>query len=975
MSEPNLISPLLDGFTMGNPVSERNGIRCCPAIKENTDKKYMVKIISVPASQVQMDALLLAGAYKDPADVMDYFNGLAEEIVQEAELLQRLSKLEGFLSYERWQIAPITRRRLGYEVYLLGSYKRTLDRYIRSNAVTHLEAINLGLDLCTALSVCRRAGYLYVDLKPANIFMSEKKEYRIGDIGFISLSALSYSALPDRYRSAYTPPEFDDPMATVNLTMDTYAVGMILYQLYNDGQLPVPGNLPEEGIPSPIHADYELAEIIMKAIHPDPGQRWADPKKMGRALVAYMQKNSVNDVPITPHIPLEIHPEDAVTEQKQETAQAEAEETAVTETPAEVSQEEPGEESTDAVAAETEDSPSEEEPAVEADETAPGEEESDILQPHEMSDELSRMVEKADDLIAHETPEGVVIPEVHTLPDPFAFAKEDSEDIDDSDIPRDPIMEEVPEKKQETGKNKKVFLSREGQKKAKKFFSALLAIAVLAAIGFGGFWYYQNYYLQAIDGLYIVGDMEQLTVNIQTGIDETLLSVVCTDNYGKRSSRDLVDGKATFTELLPNTMYTIQVEIDGFHKLTGQTSDVFTTDATTQIVSFSAIAGPEDGSAVLNFTADGAEPREWTVTIHTDGEEDRQQSFTGHSATVRGLSVGKVYTFTLGTDENLSVGGKTALEYMASRLILAENITVHSKNGNDMTIRWDAPGDVVVDRWEVRCYHTKGFEEKRTVVDTEVYFSGLDPQFGYTFEITAAGMTQPARISVTAEPIYVSDFRIDDTDPQKLQISWDHSGAAPAGGWLLMHSLAGSETPTVIKCEKSAAVLDFPVPGGKYTFTLQAADGTSVINNVTVFTVPEAAALTAFKFNAENLTASLLKTPDEKNWSCDKLTDEDFTDTFAPGESISVALRCADTFYLPNNKVLIQYVIRDTHGNPIPDLVSTKKMSWKDIWGGGSTKNGELTLPAVPATAGEYVLSIYIDGKALATDIPFTVAK
>ena len=220
MSEPNLISPLLDGFTMGNPVSERNGIRCCPAIKENTDKKYMVKIISVPASQVQMDALLLAGAYKDPADVMDYFNGLAEEIVQEAELLQRLSKLEGFLSYERWQIAPITRRRLGYEVYLLGSYKRTLDRYIRSNAVTHLEAINLGLDLCTALSVCRRAGYLYVDLKPANIFMSEKKEYRIGDIGFISLSALSYSALPDRYRSAYTPPEFDDPMATVNLTMD-----------------------------------------------------------------------------------------------------------------------------------------------------------------------------------------------------------------------------------------------------------------------------------------------------------------------------------------------------------------------------------------------------------------------------------------------------------------------------------------------------------------------------------------------------------------------------------------------------------------------------------------------------------------------------------------------------------------------------------------------------------------------------------
>ena len=70
MSDPKLISPLLDGFALGNPLSSHDGVSCCPAIKENSDKKYIVKIITIPATQTQMDALLLAGAYRDPADAM-----------------------------------------------------------------------------------------------------------------------------------------------------------------------------------------------------------------------------------------------------------------------------------------------------------------------------------------------------------------------------------------------------------------------------------------------------------------------------------------------------------------------------------------------------------------------------------------------------------------------------------------------------------------------------------------------------------------------------------------------------------------------------------------------------------------------------------------------------------------------------------------------------------------------------------------
>ena len=43
MSEPKLISPLLDNFIMGDPISEHDGVQCCPAINKDTDEKYIVK--------------------------------------------------------------------------------------------------------------------------------------------------------------------------------------------------------------------------------------------------------------------------------------------------------------------------------------------------------------------------------------------------------------------------------------------------------------------------------------------------------------------------------------------------------------------------------------------------------------------------------------------------------------------------------------------------------------------------------------------------------------------------------------------------------------------------------------------------------------------------------------------------------------------------------------------------------------------
>lgn len=1030
MSEEKRISPLLDGFEIGNPISDHHGVRCCPAIKENTDKKYIIKVVSIPATQVQMDALLLAGAYKDPADAMEYFRQIGEDIMGEAALLKKLSKLDGFLPYEGWQMEPITRRRLGYEVYLVGSYKRSLEKHIRTHPVTHLEAMNLGMDLCSALTVCRDSGALYVDLKPSNIFVSDKKEYRIGDLGFIPLDALSYTALPEKYHSSYTAPELLDPMAPLNLTADTYAVGMILYQLYNDGQLPFKGlRNPEKEIPSPLNADYELAEILMKAIHPDPTQRWTDPKDLGKAMATYMQKNAVNDTPITPHTPLDVKPgsiisiskkkkpkaqkaedlnmentsgiseTDKPTQEVIEEASAKLEESIDNSDIAEICeddfiQEETLSEASEDILKDVEEIPldasiandpdsevleevhsdTEPEEILVEDEPESASVDSQEDETIELSEELSEIIEKADDLIAHDIPQDIQIEE-EEAEDPFAFAAEDTEDFDDSDIPEEPLMDESPETApsvSKTKKSKKKFADPKYKRRTKRFFTFLLCMMILLCAGFMGFWYYQNIYLISIDDISIEGTQEQITVTVEHQHPDAPLVVRCIDPYGKTDTRGLAGNQTTFSGLQPNTMYKIQLEADGFHKLTGETSDVFTTEATTRIISFTSVAGAEDGSVMLSFTVDGEEPNDWTVYYKTDGEEEKRKTFTGHTVSISGLTVGNVYTFRLDPGENMAVSGETTLELMASRLILAENLVIHSENGTDISVHWKAPGDIVVESWEVRCYDNVEYDETITVSDTQAQFSGLNPASSYTVEVTAFGMTQPARTGITANPISIGSILVDNQDYSELSVSWDFVGNEPEDGWLLLYNLVGGQK-NVVKSDKASAVIPLQIPGAKYEISVQAANGTTVFNNVLTYECPKAEPFDKHNLKAEQIRFNLLNTPEDR-WKFEEIDPASLKDTFTPGEKISIGMRGSDSFYLTGVDVEILLVIRDSYGNILPDLITEDTVSWKNLWARGDVHVGELDLSAAPAASGSYVLSVYFDGM-IAGEIPFTITQ
>lgn len=959
LSEPKLISPLLDDFAMGAPMSEHHGIRCCPAMEKDSDHKYIVKIISIPATQTQLEALLLSGAYKSSAAALEYFKALSDGVVEEAQTLQMLSQLKGFVPYAQWQVVPMENA-VGYDVYLLGTYKRSLERFFRKHTMTHLAAVNLGLDLCAAMTVCRLKGYLYVALKPGNVFISEQQEYRVGDLGFVKLDSLAYASLPDKYRSSYTPPEIQDAMSTLNETMDVYAIGMILYQAFNGGTLPFSGQAPQEALPAPMYADYEMAEIILKACAPDPAQRWADPKEMGQAIAMYMQRNGANDVPIVP----------AVRSQAAEGFSAGEPEAA------------PPQEESPAIG---ENSPEEDRPRepdeldflneLVSDETAPSEDTASDAEYGSLSDETSDMLFLADELLARQVPDPVVPPEPIDVPVPEPIAPETREPEEPEALTEAELLEQARKlsaEQPEPKKERPAPVRRERKPiriPYKKIGITLLVLALLAALGYGGYYYYKEYYLVDVTSLTLDGQNDRLLVSIAADVDEALLSVECKDAHGNVLTAPVVNGTASFEDLTANNQFEITVKIDGFHKLTGSTTDSYNTPAQTNVVQFDAVAGNENGSVILSFTVDGREPEQWSVAYGAEGEEEQVATFAGHMFTIRGLSLGKEYTFRLLADDGLYLTGLDRVTYTPQALVLAQELSVSDCTQDSLTAVWNTPEGKQVASWTVRCYNDAGFDQTQTVTENTAVFTGLDLSQAHTIEVTAEGMVVGTHTFVSADPVIISNLTADTADPSRITLKWDYTGTAPSGGWLVLYTVDGSETQQVLPCSENTAEIIPMVPNVSYEFTIQAANGNTVFGDGLTLTTPEAKDFDSGTYNmsADDLTFAMCLTPERENWNHTDLDSDSYTTTFQAGQKASFLVTVHSDYNYDSAECVTMFLIRNAEGKLVSFDVSTR--SFMQMW---DNSRCELDIPALPEAPGDYTVEVYFNG-ALAGSESFTV--
>ena len=1022
MSEIKKVSPLLDGIELGEQFSDRGQTKCYHCERVETGEKLVLKHIAVPDSDSRIQALILTGAAADEAAANEYFRSLAEDLREELALLATLPENCGVNAWNEYQIE--SREGVGYDVYALMPRRDSLRSYLQDNAITQLQALNLGLDLCDAMGNLNAAGYAYFDLKPENVFVDGRKRFTIGDIGLIKLDGLEYSAVPEEHINEFSAPELSKLIPEPSQNSDQYSLGMLLFYVFNGNRLPFEDEkispqrayekrMSSDILPSPQYADYELAEIISKACSRDPAARYASFAELKQELTLYMQRNEVSDQLLVPPLPQQSEQEQAeVLEQTEENETLEqdsgdTEKDAFPEQPAELEDEQAeiqAEDSSGGVEEKTEsaeepegapESESGEEPeglpetafAKESDESpdaeAGGDRDAEETDLQAGSDNSVPALEDENPTETTDRDSSVTVSESESEAVPAA-------DIDLSDKELDGIEEEAPESIEELlASVNNVLAEDDGEpevqapdleaneaaanepepeiKRKKKWIPILISLLILALMAAALAYFYTNWYVVKLDALEVTDrTADSITVSYQLSTPDPGLSWDCIDTYGNTYSGTGGEGRVQFTGLEPSTQYTIRFFPGKLHKLTGSTTTSAATATATQIVSMTAVQAAVNTTAEVSLVVSGPEPEKWLLTYSSKGSDSGSVTFTGHSVEIPNLQLHDVYTFELTSPEDVYLSGQTSCEMTVVADVQAKDLQVSFATEDSLTVTWQNLADQPLN-WSVQCVG-EGYDQTQNVTDCVATFEGIRLDTAYTFTLSAEGLEVPLSVSLPANARIVTDFSVEPLHTGGIQVKWTSSDPQPEGGWVVRYSIGGNPElgGSVSAAEENNVVLTGMPANAEIVVSLEPKDGQNVIGVSTLTTETlEAEEFSSHEFQSEDSKLSLYAKPSEEDWNYDDLGES--KESFEAGSDAVVVLLAPDGYKTDEeDETAITLAVRGENGK----LVQFRSDAgvWKEIF----TDGRYLTTFKLTDTPGSYQLELYFDGKLVSEHV-FTI--
>lgn len=256
-----------------------------------------LKVLQVPKSQSDVQAAYSEGM--DELSVTSYFQECVERLVREIAILSELKSHPHIVGYEDHDVIQRTDV-FGWDILIRMELLTSLPAHQRAHTLTEGDVIQLGKDMCGALSFCHKKGLIHRDIKPANIFVNELEQYKLGDFGVSRNMEATISNMSKAGTESYMAPEvyFGRPYSP---NVDLYSLGLVLFQLTNGGRLPflppasqsmrfsdreaaLHRRMSGEPLPTPVGASMELADVIRKACAYDPKDRYQTADEMSAAL-------------------------------------------------------------------------------------------------------------------------------------------------------------------------------------------------------------------------------------------------------------------------------------------------------------------------------------------------------------------------------------------------------------------------------------------------------------------------------------------------------------------------------------------------------------------------------------------------------------------------------------------------------------------------------------------------------------------
>ena len=301
--EYSVDAAVLDGWNITRLLGEGSYGKVFEIERSEFGQTYRaaLKVITVPQSSAEVRSVISEGMSVSQAEA--YFHGIVEELMHEFSIMFKLKGTANVVSCEDLRVLEHPDG-IGWDILIRMELLHPLLPYVYEHPMARRDIIRLGIDICKALELCQRYNIIHRDIKPENIFISDNRDYKLGDFGIARTIERTSSGLSKKGTYSYMAPEVYAGKE-YGFSVDTYSLGLVLYRMLNKNRGPFLPQPPEaitfgsreqalarrmsgEPLPRPFYGEGRLSEIVLKACAFDPKDRYSSPQQLRQELEAIL---------------------------------------------------------------------------------------------------------------------------------------------------------------------------------------------------------------------------------------------------------------------------------------------------------------------------------------------------------------------------------------------------------------------------------------------------------------------------------------------------------------------------------------------------------------------------------------------------------------------------------------------------------------------------------------------------------------
>ena len=266
-----------------------------------------IKIIRVTAQGGELSGLAAELGGKDY--IVEYYRDIVDNYVQEIEAMDTLQGVLNIVNIQDYVVEEDLDE-LCWTIYIRMEYLTPFPEYVVTHAMEEKDYIRLGIDICTALAQCEKAGIIHRDIKPSNLFVDSREHFKLGDFGVAKKLEKTKFAYTTLGTTPYMAPEVFWGRS-YDSRADLYSLGLVLYQLMNhkreafvdlgkkivymrDREQAMNRRLSGDSLPAPAESSNGFSKVILKACEADPNKRYQHAEAFRADLLALIGKGKRN---------------------------------------------------------------------------------------------------------------------------------------------------------------------------------------------------------------------------------------------------------------------------------------------------------------------------------------------------------------------------------------------------------------------------------------------------------------------------------------------------------------------------------------------------------------------------------------------------------------------------------------------------------------------------------------------------------